>query len=124
MRKRNSHKGSRRLSIEQVKLMPEAIQLEIFRQLTNPIANVELPVGNGPLEKKKSPRFASQVCIFVRSLRHRLADPDGISAKAAIDGLVIEGILEDDSAKFVKEVRFTQQKCKTESTTITISDEE
>ena len=75
------------------------------------------------LAKKGYQRPDSQVCIFVHSKRHRLADPDGISAKAAIDGLVRSGILEDDSAKFIKEVSFTQEKIPSkekETTIITI----
>lgn len=50
-----------------------------------------------------------------------MADPDGISAKAVIDGLVLGGILVDDGAKFVKEVTFTQETCKTEETIIDIT---
>jgi len=45
-----------------------------------------------------------RVCIHVHSKRRRLTDPDGIYAKAVIDGLTSGGILLDDSAKFIKEV--------------------
>lgn len=48
--------------------------------------------------------------IHVVSYRHRLADADGISAKAAIDGLIHAGILRDDSPEFVKEVSYSQVK--------------
>ena len=71
------------------------------------------------------PRFNSQVCILVHSYRHRLADPDGISAKAAIDGIVRNGILTDDTAKQIEEVRFKQTKIPTkekEKTIITIEE--
>lgn len=54
--------------------------------------------------------FDSPVRITVISYRKRLADPDGISAKAAIDGIVAEGLLRDDSAKEVREVRYRQVK--------------
>ena len=54
--------------------------------------------------------FDTQVCIYVTHYRHRLADPDGISVKAAIDGLVKVGILRDDSCKEIKEVRSRQVK--------------
>lgn len=47
--------------------------------------------------------------IHIHSKRKRLADPDGISGKAAIDGLREGGILPDDSAKFVSEVSFSQE---------------
>jgi hypothetical protein len=46
------------------------------------------------------------------SHRSRLADADGISAKAAIDGLVMCGILADDSTREVDEVRHRQVKVK------------
>jgi len=56
--------------------------------------------------------------IFISSVRKRLADSDGISGKAAIDGLVHCGILEDDSPEFVEEVRYKQEKGKEEFTVI------
>ena len=52
------------------------------------------------------------------------ADPDGISAKWAIDAIVKAGVLKDDSPKEVKEVRFSQEKIGTEfeeDTIITLS---
>ena len=55
-------------------------------------------------------KIDSQVIISVHCRRHRLADPDGICAKWAIDAIVKAGILVDDSAAFVKEVRFSQEK--------------
>ena len=70
-------------------------------------------------------RFDSQVYILVHSYRHRLADPDGVSAKAAIDGIVRVGILPNDTAKQVSEVRFKQTKIPTkekEKTVITIKE--
>jgi hypothetical protein len=61
--------------------------------------------------------------IHVHSRRYRLADADGISAKAAIDGLVRGGLLVDDKAEIVKEVTYSQEKIKRpeiEETIITI----
>jgi Holliday junction resolvase RusA-like endonuclease len=51
-----------------------------------------------------------------------LADIDGLSIKAAIDGIVEAGILADDSPKQVKEIRNSQSKGKIEKTTITIEE--
>jgi uncharacterized membrane protein len=43
--------------------------------------------------------------------RHRLADPDGISAKAVIDGLVLCGVLAGDTTKEIADnPRITQIK--------------
>ena len=61
-----------------------------------------------------------RVSIHVHSIRARLCDADGISAKAAIDGIVAAGLLKDDSPKHVKEVTFSQEKGKVEKTVITI----
>lgn len=55
-------------------------------------------------------RFNSPVCLLIHSFRYRLCDPDGLSAKAVIDGLVNVGVLTDDSAKQIKEISFKQTK--------------
>ena len=68
----------------------------------------------------KGDKLDKRVRIHVHSKRRRLADPDGISCKAAIDGLAKSGILIDDSAKYVKEVSFSQEKSKEEETIIHI----
>lgn len=84
---------------------------------------MEQNTSNGANGKKAPPRFDTLCRIHVHSLRHRLADADGISGKAAIDGLVHFGILEDDKASCVKEVSYSQEKIATsqkESTILTI----
>ena len=63
----------------------------------------------------------SRACLHIHSIRKRLADPDGISAKAAIDGIVKAGLLEDDSAQHIKEITYSQEKGSEEKTIITIS---
>ena len=70
-------------------------------------------------------RFDTQVCITIHSYRRRLCDPDGISGKAVIDGIVKAGILTDDTPEQIKEVRFKQTKIKSpaeEKTEIIISE--
>ena len=64
------------------------------------------------METKTNTRSSSQYDVHVHSIRKRLADIDGISAKAAIDGIVKSGLLEDDSAKQIRQIKFTQEKCK------------
>lgn len=66
--------------------------------------------------KKAHPRFR----IHVHSRRRRLTDPDGISVKAAIDGLVRGGLLADDGPQVVEEITFSQEKCQYEETVIEI----
>lgn len=80
--------------------------------------DLEPDFRNGSLGKKKAARFDTPVRIRVHSKRRRLADADGISAKAAIDGLKHCGVLRDDSPKEVTEVSYTQELSKEEEETI------
>jgi hypothetical protein len=67
-------------------------------------------------------KIDTPVNVHVHSVRKRLTDADGLSAKAVIDGLVLTGLLEDDSFDFVKEVSYSQEKGETEYTVITITE--
>ena len=78
-------------------------------------ADVELSVSGQSVQARKGAAFGSRVDIEIVSYRLRLADADGISGKAAIDGIVAAGILRDDSAKEVREVRFRQIKVQNET---------
>jgi len=85
--------------------------------------NLECTVGNASLPAGKGPLFDSQVSVRVHSYRTRLVDVDGVSAKYAIDSLVMAGIIANDTTKEVKEVTYLQTKCKNkaeEKTEITI----
>ena len=62
--------------------------------------------------KKENARFDTPVRIVVYHRRYRLADPDGLSIKAALDGIVTAGILADDSAKEIAEIRQVQRQIK------------
>jgi hypothetical protein len=69
------------------------------------------------------PRFNSPVNIHIHSKRYRLADADGISAKAVIDGIVKANLLADDSPKYVESVTYSQEKIpkiEQETTKVTI----
>ncbi len=74
------------------------------------VTDMESGVGHEPVATQKIERFDTQVRITIRSVRKRLADPDGISGKAAIDGIVKAGILFDDSHHFVEEIVHKQAK--------------
>ena len=84
------------------------------------IANVEssldLPIKKKAPSETAGPRFR----IHVHSKRHRLTDPDATCAKWAIDGLVQGGIIPDDSAKYIKEISYSQEKSATEETVIEV----
>ena len=66
--------------------------------------------------------FKRKVRIDVLHVRGRLVDPDNLSVKAVIDGLVRAGVLRDDSPKEVEEVRHRQVKGKPERTEITLTE--
>jgi len=77
------------------------------------------------MAKKRIKRLDKKVNINIMHYRHRKADPGGISHKAAIDGLVNEQILSNDSTKEIEEIRESQKKIpssKPEITIITISE--
>ena len=78
-----------------------------------PVANMEQNSRNEYVGKKKAKGLDTRVNIHVISYRKAKHDPDGISAKAAIDGLVKAGILTDDSTDEVKKVTFESIKCAT-----------
>ena len=79
------------------------------------------PIARNALQAKIRIKQLAQRCsIAVHSRRKRLADSDGISAKAVIDGLTAAGILKDDNPECVKEVSFSQEKVKSESEEETI----
>ena len=80
------------------------------RDATLSAALVESVASHEPLATPRLAQFSTRVCIHVHSIRKRLCDPDGISAKYAIDAIARSGLLRDDSSKEVKEVTFSQRK--------------
>ncbi len=74
--------------------------------------DMERTACDEPLETCGRSAFDSQVSIRIDSYRIRLADVDGISAKAVLDGLVLAKVIANDTTKEVKEVLFSQTKVK------------
>ena len=89
-----------------------------------PIADLESPPSNASVAKEKAKGLDSRVAITVTSYRKRVHDPDGISVKAVLDGIVRAGLLPDDSTKYVKEVTFKSIISKEEKTVIEITTSE
>ena len=87
---------------------------------TNSVADLEPNIGDAPVAANATPTFDTQVRITFHHTRARLADIDGLSGKAAIDGLVEAGILSTDSPKQVTQVNHCQTKGKPEETRIVI----
>jgi hypothetical protein len=82
---------------------------------TRKVTHLEPLASDEPLATGKGAALVARIDITVVSYRSRLADADGISAKAAIDGLVMCGILADDSTKEIREIRYQQVKVKNAS---------
>ena len=90
-----------------------------------PVADVEQDISNAPMAKEDVAGFNSLVNIRVTSYRKRKHDPDGISVKAVLDGLVRRKILVDDSTSEVNKVSFQSiivKKGEPEKTIIVITD--
>ncbi len=78
-------------------------QLAVPRRPAVPVADLERAPGGAPLAPAQNPVVDTPCRIRVLCRRHRLADPDGISVKAVLDGLVLAGILAGDSAREIVE---------------------
>jgi len=90
-----------------------------------PAADLEQGVSHEPLAKKQSIPFDSRVNITVTSYRKRKHDPDGISCKAVLDGIVQAGFIADDSTSEVNQITFKSiiiKKEEEEKTVIVIED--
>ena len=86
--------------------------------------DLERAARHEPMGKNAGAAFDSQVSVEITSYRVRLADVDGISGKAALDALVLAGVIANDTTKEVSGVTYPQVKVKTkaeEKTVITIT---
>ena len=84
------------------------------------LAKLEQNIGYELLAKEAIKGLDTPVSIHVHSRRKRLLDVDNISAKAAIDGIVLTGLLPADTPEIVKDVTHSQEKSKIEETIISI----
>lgn len=66
--------------------------------------------------------FNTRVRITVTSYRKRPCDPDNVVYKWGLDGVVALGILRDDSAEQIEEIRLRQVKSEEEKTIIRIEE--
>ena len=87
-------------------------------------ADVEPNSGDESVGQGEVTPFAAPVRITFNHIRRTLADPDGLSGKAVLDGIVKAGLLRDDSAKEITEVRHYQTKAQVEKTIVTIEEVE
>ena len=80
-----------------------AADAAVPRRPAIPASDLERAPGRPPMAPPKNTIVDTPCRIRLLCHRHCLADPDGISAKALIDGLVLAGILEDDTTKQIVE---------------------
>jgi hypothetical protein len=73
-------------------------------------SDLEPAFGDESMGTEKGERLDKKCRIHIHSRTKRLADADGRSGKAAIDGIVLAGILPNDNPKYVKEVSHSQEK--------------
>lgn len=85
-----------------------------------PASNMEPHFGNASLGAQEIEGLDTPVTIRVISYRKRIHDPDGVSFKAVLDGIVRLGLLPDDSSEYVQSVTFESRKAKEEKTVIEI----
>lgn len=71
-----------------------------------PTPDMEPHSSDESMAKEKAAGFNSRVNITVTSYRRRKHDPDGISAKAVLDGIVRRGIIADDSTSEIESITF------------------
>jgi hypothetical protein len=65
---------------------------------------------NGSVAKKGTSRLLGRYDVEIISYVSKLRDPDGTSAKYAIDAMVSAKILEDDSPQYIREIKHRQCK--------------
>jgi hypothetical protein len=95
---------------QQCKVTRSKYEKTINDNLANPNANLEQVASNEQVGKNEGSPSNSRVRISCTSHRKRLADFDGVSYKAAIDGLKAIGVLKDDSTQYVSEEATVNQK--------------
>jgi hypothetical protein len=115
-------KKSNRLTIDD---LPPHLRQQALQQLSrdnsaNSASNVEQASGHARGKEKQIGSDDSLCRIYIHNLRHKLADSDGVSGKACLDGIVEAGLLSDDSTEEVEWVRQTQEKIPKDEDEITI----
>lgn len=88
-----------------------------------PTPDLEPHPRHASVAAEETPRLDTRVNIRVISYRKRKHDPDGVSAKAVLDGITRAGLLADDSTEQVRSITFESVKSDEERTVIEITSE-
>ncbi len=94
--------------------------LETDNRISGTGANLERNTINALKAANAIKKIEPPVILSITHYRKRLADPDGLCSKWVIDGIVKAGILPDDNASIIKEIRQKQVKSSKERTIIEI----
>lgn len=76
---------------------------------------------DAPHKANATKKVATRVRIRVKSYQKRKHDPDNVSIKFFLDGLVRRGVLQDDSCAEIQEITFESHISKEEKTIIEIT---
>jgi hypothetical protein len=93
---------------------------KLYPDSTIQAPDLESTTGDESLGKTEGTPLDTPVRVSCHTRGRRLGDCDGRSIKAALDALVIGGILPSDSYESVKEVRYTQEFASEDQTILTI----
>lgn len=88
--------------------------------LAGQVAYMERIVKDAGKAAYKNYAVTTPVRVHFHSIRRKLADIDGLSGKAVLDGIVEVGLLPDDKPAHVKSVIHTQVQGDEDKTIITI----
>jgi len=93
---------------------------ESGNRIAVPSPHLEQNPSHAPVVAEEAQGLDSRVDIRVISYRKRKHDPDGISVKAVLDGIVRAGLLPDDSTEQVRRITFESIKTKEDEKTVII----
>jgi len=98
-------------------------QKKIRDQAASQVSHDKQHSGDGAKTKVKAKAYMQRARLHIHSKRHRLCDPDGLYPKHFIDSAVRGGVLVDDSADYISQVTFSQEKSDVEETILTFTEE-
>jgi hypothetical protein len=89
-------------------------------RVTVPTSNMESNPWHGTKKAHAVEAISTRVSLHLHSKRYGEPDADGVSAKWAIDGIVIAGLLRDDKSKYVSAVTYSNEKISRNEKEVTI----
>ena len=91
-------------------------------RITLPVTPMESNFSDAPMGARKTEKVDSRLIIAITSYRWGKHDPDGVSIKAVLDGLIRARLLRDDSTEYIQKICYRSIKTKKKSEEKTIID--